>query len=173
MTNRQQKRAAQRTRAKQAAKQKAGVMSPDQAANMLMQTVQMNRADAVTKLLDNLFTVDELEPTIARLGGVGGPTGTITLERIQEVANGAIAAGVILPRTAEVPEGMEAVGTIQPPDLEDATQGGPEVPPGDPVEFHEGLMSTLEQVDAPSVTVSSDAVVEPEPDMSEFDTVES
>lgn len=100
MANREERRKAARQAAKGAAKAKvhpARPMTEEESQQMLMQTVQINRGDAVNRVLSAIFTSDELEPSILRLGGLGGATGVITLEKLQEIAAAAVTAAVILP----------------------------------------------------------------------------
>lgn len=74
------------------------VMDPARAQQLLMETVTVNRWDAVNKVLTALFKED-IDGKTLRLGGLGGATGVITRDALEAAATAAVTSGVMLPQT--------------------------------------------------------------------------
>ena len=67
-------------------------------AEILMQTIMQNRYDAVMRVVNLLFEAEVgSEDKLWRLTGLGGATGVVTLEKLNEAANAAIGAAMLLP----------------------------------------------------------------------------
>jgi hypothetical protein len=94
----------ERRHAAKIAQQTGGPMPPtaqeeqlQRGAAALMETIVVNRMDAVGIVLNTLFTQDPGDG-IFRLQGLGGPTGTITVEALNKVAAEAAQGRTLLPQ---------------------------------------------------------------------------
>lgn len=99
--NREQRRAkarADRKAAVKAARLGKPVLNPEQASALLIETVTVNRWDAVNRVLTDLFKED-VGGGAMRLTGIGGATGVITKDALEAAAHKAIQSGVMLPQT--------------------------------------------------------------------------
>lgn len=59
-----------------------------------MAVIVTERADTLTRFIDEVFETDPLNEGIVRLKGLGGATGVITITRLQEIAQAIIANGL-------------------------------------------------------------------------------
>lgn len=65
-------------------------------AEELLETIGVNRVDAVGRLIGLLFTPDP-GGTVFRLCGLGGPTGVVSKETLDEAAKAAVYSAAIVP----------------------------------------------------------------------------
>ena len=66
-------------------------------AAVFEETLNVNRFDAVQRVVQELFEHDEVGK-LFRLKGLGGATGVITEDNLAKAANSAISAALLLPR---------------------------------------------------------------------------